>query len=927
MTQFVVESLLHNLDSLIQKEFTLFLSFHQDLRKLADLFTTIKGSLEDAEQKQFSDTNINDWLLNITDVAHMVDDIIDECAYEAFGLEYQGVKGDLSNKVQRSCLSSFHLNHVVFRYKMAKKMKRISKRLIEIVKKKKKFPLTETLTETRMIAGRRNEVIEGRRTTLFFYEPLCERQEDRDALLDYLSWGPYGFRNVSSVFIIGPEGIGKTTFAKFIFDNPRVVNYFEFRIWVSGVSDFSLKGMIEAIIKAAIKCDCEDLDLELLQKRLQYILQRKSYLIVLDFKLFPEHQSWHTFGDDWVRLKSVLAGGEVSASILVIAPSHFAVTKNVLIEPFLELSELSDNNCWELFQQEVFEPNEMIPFELEAIGREILQKCGRVPLAAKLLGGLLHFISREGKQWLSVKESNIWSLQYQKNFIRKPNTVTSALILSYLNLPIRLKKCFAYCAIFSKGETIRKTYLIELWMANGFISSDGMLDTEDEGDDVWNELYKRSFFQDIEKDEFGNITSFRMHNLVIDFAKLVAKDVLCLISDKRIIYFSNVIHHLSDYRQRIELDSYELQQIKFLRTYLIPNQCSDQLSPKILKCYYLRVLELQLKGELSPSIRDLKHLRYLNLSKSDFNTLPEFLCKLWNLQILNLDDCKHLQKLPNRLIDLKFLEKLSFKGCHKLSSLPPQMGKLTSLRSLTSYFVGNEKGFLLIELKGLKLKEDLEMKHLGRVKSVDDAMEANMSSKRLNELRLSWDKNEKTKLEDNAEKILEELQPNTQQLVSLTITRYPGGCFPRWVFSPSLKKLHIERCRELKGLDEALQAMTALLSLRLYDLQNLESLPNCFQHLSSLHQIVIGFCCKLTCFPYSLRVKALERLDIYACPALEKQLCELSTTVPLLCKIRVDGCLITKGKLITFSYHMLYEVYQVFFFVFRISMMLNVSAF
>jgi len=79
MTQFVVESMLHNLNSLIQKEFTPFLSFHQDLRKLAGLFTTIKASLEYAEEKQFSDTNINDWLLKINNVAHMVDDIIDEC--------------------------------------------------------------------------------------------------------------------------------------------------------------------------------------------------------------------------------------------------------------------------------------------------------------------------------------------------------------------------------------------------------------------------------------------------------------------------------------------------------------------------------------------------------------------------------------------------------------------------------------------------------------------------------------------------------------------------------------------------------------------------------------------------------------------------------------------------------------------------------
>jgi len=193
--------------------------------------------------------------------------------------------------VQHSCLSSFHLNHVVFGYKVAKKMKRISKRLIEIVEENKKFHLTDTWTETVMIAGRRNEVIEERRT------PLYERIEDINTLLHYLTSGPYNFGDDLGVYPIeGAEGIGKTTFAKLIFNHRRVVNHYELRIWVCSFLDFSLKGMIEAIIKAAIGCDCEDLDLELLQKRLQYILQRKRYLIVLDFKF--EHQSWHTFSDD-----------------------------------------------------------------------------------------------------------------------------------------------------------------------------------------------------------------------------------------------------------------------------------------------------------------------------------------------------------------------------------------------------------------------------------------------------------------------------------------------------------------------------------------------------------------------------------------------------------------------------------------------------
>ena len=87
--------------------------------------------------------------------------------------------------------------------------------------------------------------------------------------------------------------------------------------------------------------------------------------------------------------------------------------------------------------------------------------------------------------------------------------------LSYLNLPIKLRQCFAYCAIFPKDEKIEKQYLIELWMANGFISSNERLDAKEVGDGgVWNELYWRLFFQDIERDEFDKVTSFKMHDIL-----------------------------------------------------------------------------------------------------------------------------------------------------------------------------------------------------------------------------------------------------------------------------------------------------------------------------------------------------------------------------------------------------------------------------
>ena len=120
----------------------------------------------------------------------------------------------------------------------------------------------------------------------------------------------------------------------------------------------------------------------------------------------------------------------------------------------------------------------------------------------------------------------------------------SALRLSYLSLPIRLRQCFAYCAIFSKDDIIIKQCLIELWMANGFVSSNETLDAEDVGDGVWNELYWRSFFQNIKTAEFGKVTSFKMHDLVHDLAHFVVEDVCCITKDNCETTFPKIFHHL-----------------------------------------------------------------------------------------------------------------------------------------------------------------------------------------------------------------------------------------------------------------------------------------------------------------------------------------------------------------------------------------------
>jgi hypothetical protein len=378
MAEAVLEVVLTNLSSLIQKEIGLFLGFQQDFKSLSSLLTTIKATLEDAEEKQFTDRAIKDWLLKLKDAAYVLDDILDECATKALKFEYKGSKGGLPDKVHISCLSSLHPKQVAFRYKIAKKMKSVRERLDEIAEEKTKFHLNEIVRE------KRSGDLDWRQTTSIISQPqVYGREEDKEKIVDFLVDDAFGFEDLSVYPIVGLGGLGKTTLAQLIFNHERVVHHFELRMWVCVSEDFSLKRMTKAIIEATTKKSCDDLDLEPLQRRLQDLLQGKRFFLVLD-------DVWDDKQESWQRLRSVLACGGKGASILVT--TRLAKVAEIMgtIPPH-DISKLSDKDCWELFKQRAFGPNEVERSEFVVIGKEILKKCGGVPLAAIALGSLLRF--------------------------------------------------------------------------------------------------------------------------------------------------------------------------------------------------------------------------------------------------------------------------------------------------------------------------------------------------------------------------------------------------------------------------------------------------------------------------------------------------------------------------------------------------------
>ncbi|KAL8499328.1 hypothetical protein ACS0TY_022348 [Phlomoides rotata] len=383
-------------------------------------------------------------------------------------------------------------------------MKEASEKLEAVAKDRLNFDLKE------IVVQQLNQRDWRRETGFVLDDPdhVYGRDEERDKIVDLL------VNNVSEhklcvLPIIGLGGMGKTTLAQFIYNDERVTKHFNTKLWVCVSDNYDLIAILKAIIESATGDRPNLENLASLQGCLLQVLSEKKYLLILD-------DVWNDNQADWDILKGTLACGSLGSSIVVTTRLQ-KVADIMGTLPAHCLTELSEEHCWLLFRRRALgQEKEQRYGALEAIGRCIVKKCGGVPLAAKALGGLLRF-HRDEKEWIRVEESHIWNLPQEEN------SILPVLRLSYRHLPFVLKRCFVYCAIFPKDYEFEKTELIFHWMAHGCITSNGKQEVEDVGDQIWNELSLRSFFQEGDKTSGREIT-FKMHDLVHDLAQSILEN-------------------------------------------------------------------------------------------------------------------------------------------------------------------------------------------------------------------------------------------------------------------------------------------------------------------------------------------------------------------------------------------------------------------
>ncbi|XP_060965740.1 putative disease resistance protein RGA3 [Cannabis sativa] len=796
MAEAVLTVVLENLSLLIQKQVGSILGVEKEMEKMCSMLSTISAVIEDAEERQSTNRAIKNWLQKLEDVSSELEDVLDDCEAEAFRMDQSHLQYDHHKWIRKvqSSLSCLSPKHLYFRHNIAKKIKEIEDRLDQIANERVHFHLREV-----DVGERRNQIRESRQTGSVITQPhVYGREEDKERVVGFLVNDAINCSDTSVYCIVGLGGMGKTTLAQWVFNDERLNEHFELKIWVCVFEDFDVRKLIKAIIESGNGRPCEAMEMDPLQRQLQNMLQRKRFLIVLD-------DVWNEDHEEWDKLKYVLECGSKGASVVVTTRSKKVAFIMGTTPTHHYLTGLSDDDCWLLFKQRAFGNHREERPNLVNIGKEIVKKCKGVPLAAKALGGLMCFKSGEEEVWLSVMRSELWNLPEDKA------SILPALKLSYLHLPVEQRRCFSYCAIFPKDHKIIKTMLIHLWMANGLISSkpELELEVEDVGNEMINDLCWRSFLDEGTVMGFdGSIYYFKMHDLFHDLAQSIMGDKCRSVEvndDTHTINLSERVRHLTCTFSGLGSFS-NIPSTKSLRTIMTLSNdstaCDNYWNFCSLRAFDRSYVVIH-KASISSLVSNLKHVRYLNLSHISIEVLPDSICLLHHLLTLNLSFCYELRKLPKHMIRLKGLRHLYIIFCDKLSHLPPNIGKLSCLKTLTNFIVDKKKGCQLDELKDLNIGGVLHIRNLENViMNPIEARFANLSAKRsLEGLYLCWNNNEEES-EENAKEVLEALAPPAS-LKWLEIHYYKGAHFSSWFRDDILGSVvritlsYCHNCREL----------------------------------------------------------------------------------------------------------------------------------
>ncbi|KAM3310073.1 hypothetical protein ACQJBY_031022 [Aegilops geniculata] len=855
--------------------------------KLGDL----KNFLADADRRNITDESVLGWVGELKRAMYLATDIVDLCQLKAME---QGQTKD------RGCLNPllFCMRNPLHAHDIGTRIKMLNQNLDDICKRGSSFNFIK-LEAYQDQKTTRSPATDRKTDSLIERSGLVGEkiEEDTRALVEVLTKEVVGDKSgrLIVVAIVGTGGIGKTTLGKKVFNDETIKGKFTKKIWLSITQDFTDVELLSTAI-TAIGGDLPrgggTQDKALLVDAIKNAIKDKKFFLVLD-------DMWDV--DAWNKhLMTPFSYGGPGSRVL-ITTRHDTVARSMkAFHPYHQVEKLAPQDAWSLLKKQVLtsEENEPEVDMLEDIGFQIVAKCDGLPLAIKVMGGLLCKKEKTRRDWQDVL-NDIWSVSQMSK------ELNYAIYLSYQDLSPYIKQCFLHFSLKPKKTLLHGTEVVSMWVGEGLVEGDTYSRSLEEGKKYYKDLIVRNLI-DVDT-KYPSQLICNMHDVIRSFAQFVARDETLVGHNGDTIKTklgSQSFLRLSIETKGVECSEFEwryLREQKSLRTLIVTGNLKIQSGDSLVTFSSLRTLHIEgvNMAALVESMYQLKHLRYLALKRTDMCRLPENIHEMNFLQHISLEGCGSFMKIPDSIIRLQGLRYLDMDDT-RVSSIPRGFRALTNLSALYGFPACTDGDWCsLEELGSLSQLNELSLESLENVSSALLAAKSRVNAKKqLTFLGLKCGGRVGDGLvqggvsADSEEQIIEAVfdvlcpQPCIEQI---SIERYFGRRLPRWMASTamvpleSLKIVALEHLPCCTQLPDGLCRLPYLEWIKVMNAPVIKCVgPEFVQQYNQRHRPSSQLAAT---FP------KLQKLSLYGMEEWEEWVWETEVkAMPLLEQLRISGC-------------------------------------